>query len=60
LALYVSLECDVAGHFSSNAFDLLHGESTTITFTPDHPSYLKRAQETLVIRDLYSSSHKQS
>jgi beta-mannosidase len=57
LALYVALECDVAGHFSDNAFDLLEGETTTITFTPDAPADLKRAAETLVIRDLYSSSH---
>jgi beta-mannosidase len=57
LALFVSLECDVAGHFSSNAFDLLQGESTTVTFTPDNPLDLKRASETLLIRNLYSSSH---
>jgi beta-mannosidase len=57
LALYVALECDVAGHFSDNAFDLLASESITITFTPDTPSDLKRARDTLVVRDLYSSSH---
>ncbi|NMD09414.1 MAG: hypothetical protein GYA66_15695, partial [Phyllobacteriaceae bacterium] len=57
LALSVALECDVAGHFSDNAFDLLGGESITITFTPDTPSDLARAADTLVVRDLYSSSH---
>jgi beta-mannosidase len=57
LALYVALECDVAGHFSNNAFDLLAGESVLITFTPDNPSDLSRAAKTLVVRDLYSSSH---
>jgi beta-mannosidase len=57
LALYVALECDVAGHFSDNAFDLLADESITITFTPDFLSDLNRARDTLVIRDLYSSSH---
>jgi beta-mannosidase len=57
LALYVALECDVAGHFSDNAFDLFPGETTTITFTPDNPADLIRAKDTLVIRDLYSSSH---
>jgi beta-mannosidase len=57
LALYVALECDVAGHFSDNAFDLLAGESLTITFTPDITADLSRAKDTLVIRDLYSSSH---
>jgi beta-mannosidase len=57
MALYVNAECDVAGHFSDNAFDLLAGETTTITFTPDNPTDLERAKNTLVIRDLYSSSH---
>jgi beta-mannosidase len=57
LALYLALECDVAGHFSNNAFDLLADESVTISFTPDNPSDLSRAAETLVVRDLYSSSH---
>ena len=57
LALYVSAECDVAGHFSDNAFDLLGGEKKTISFTPDIASDLTRARQTLVIRDLYSSSH---
>jgi beta-mannosidase len=57
LALYVSAECDVSGHFSDNAFDLLGGDINTITFTPDAPSDLARALDTLVIRDLYSSSH---
>jgi beta-mannosidase len=57
LALYVALECDVGGHFSDNAVDLLAGESTTITFTPDNPTDLNRAAQSIVIRDLYSSSH---
>jgi beta-mannosidase len=57
LALYVALECDVAGHFSDNAFDLLAGERQTITFIPDSPADLGHAANTLVIRDLYSSSH---
>jgi beta-mannosidase len=57
IALYVSAECDVAGHFSDNAFDLLLGESRVITFTPDNPADLARAKDTLLIRDLYSSSH---
>ena len=57
LALYVALECDVAGHFSDNAYDLLAGESSAITFTPDNPADLQRAKDTLLVRDLYSSSH---
>ena len=58
MALYVTAECDVAGHFSDNAFDLLGGEDVTITFTPDTPSDITKAKDTLVIRDLYSSSHQ--
>ncbi len=57
LALYVALECDVAGHFSDNAFDMLAGETTIITFIADNPADLERAASTLVIRELYSSSH---
>jgi beta-mannosidase len=57
LALYVALECDVAGHFSDNAFDLLAGESSAITFTPDNAADLQRAKDTLLVRDLFSSSH---
>jgi beta-mannosidase len=57
IALYVSAECDVEGHFSDNAFDLLAGENRTIIFTPDNPADLARAKDTLLIRDLYSSSH---
>jgi beta-mannosidase len=57
MALYVMAECDVAGHFSGSVFDLLGGEGKHITFTPDDSSELTRAKDTLVIRDLYSSSH---
>jgi Ig-fold domain len=38
-------------------FDLLPGESRAIVFAPDNPADLARAKDTLVIRDLYSSSH---
>ncbi len=57
LALHVTCECDVAGHFSCNVFDLLPGESRAIIFAPDNPADLARAKDTLLIRDLYSSSH---
>jgi beta-mannosidase len=57
LALHVMCECDVAGHFSSNVFDLLPGEARTIIFTPDNPADLKQAEQLLIVRDLYSSSH---
>jgi beta-mannosidase len=57
LALHVMLECDVSGHFSRNVFDLLKGETQTVIFTPDNPADLKRAKDSLQVRDLYSSSH---
>ncbi len=51
-AYYVSLEADVAGHFSDNAFDLLPGEIKTIEFTAEDPS----SKPTFTIRDLYSAT----
>ncbi|MCV3764371.1 beta-mannosidase [Rhizobium sp. TRM95796] len=50
LALFVMLEADVAGRFSDNAFDLLSGESSTITFTAEDSSATPR----FVVRDLES------
>ncbi len=37
LALFVMIECDVAGRYSDNAFDLAAGESRVVTFTPAAP-----------------------
>ena len=51
-AYYVSLEADVAGHFSDNAFDLLPGETRTIQFTADDAS----AKPNFTLRDLYSAT----
>ncbi len=51
-AYYVSLEADVPGHFSDNAFDLLPGESKTISFKPDN----KSAKPNFTVRDLYSAT----
>ena len=55
-ALYVMAETNVAGRFSGNVFDLLPGETVTLTFTPDNPQDLSRAAASLMVRDLYSSS----
>lgn len=55
-AFYVMAETAVAGRYSDNVFDLLAGETASITFTPDDPAELPRAASTLVVRDLYSSS----
>jgi beta-mannosidase len=57
MALFVTLECDVAGRFSTNIFDLLPGETQTALFTPENPEHLQRAKDSLIIRDLYSSYH---
>jgi beta-mannosidase len=57
LALYVMLECSAKGLFSDNVFDLLPGETLRVQFKPEQPSELAAAQASLVVRDLYSSSH---
>ncbi len=57
LALYVMAETDVEGGFSDNVVDILPGETATLVFTPDDPARLDEAWQSLVIRDLYSSSH---
>jgi hypothetical protein len=53
------VETDVPGSFSDNVIDILPGETTTLTFTPDDPSRIDEAMKCLVIRDLHSSSHTQ-
>ncbi len=57
LALQVMLETSVHGRFSDNVFDLLPGEKRVVTFAPTDPADAALAAETLVLRDLYSSSH---
>nr|WP_244658726.1 glycoside hydrolase family 2 protein [Ciceribacter thiooxidans] len=37
LALFVMIECDIAGRYSDNAFDLAAGESRVVTFAPAAP-----------------------
>jgi beta-mannosidase len=51
-AYYVSVEADVAGHFSDSAFDLLPGETKTIEFFAEDAS----ANPNFIIRDLYSAT----
>jgi beta-mannosidase len=50
LGLYVMLEADCAGQFSDNAFDMLAGESRTITFAPAAAGAVPR----FVQRDLFA------
>jgi beta-mannosidase len=57
LALFVALECDVPGTYSDNYFDLLAGESRSIVFTPEDAAHVQRARDTLILHDLYSSTH---
>jgi hypothetical protein len=38
-ALYVTLEADIPGYFSANAFHLLPGEEKTVTFTKKESSH---------------------
>jgi len=52
LALFVSLESDVPGRFSDNAFSLFPGHPATITFTPQTPGQSPR----FTLRDLYGAT----
>ena len=52
LSLFTALEADTPGRFSDNAFDMLPGETRTITFTPTDPS----ATPTFTLRDLHSAT----
>ncbi|UWR00048.1 glycoside hydrolase family 2 protein [Rhodobacteraceae bacterium S2214] len=52
LSLFTSLEADTQGRFSDNAFDMLPGESRTITFTPSDASQTP----TFTLRDLHSAT----
>jgi beta-mannosidase len=51
-AYYVSVEADVPGHFSDNAFDLLPGEPKTIYFAPTQSG----AAPKFIVRDLFSAT----
>ena len=53
-AFHVLVEAEPAGHFSDNAFDILPGETVSLTFTPDDPSASVDAAA-FVVRDLHSS-----
>jgi beta-mannosidase len=57
LSLFTTAETGVDGNYSDNVLDLLPGEKATIIFTPTSAADLKAAQNNLVIRNLYSSSH---
>jgi beta-mannosidase len=51
-AYYVSVEADVPGHFSDNAFDLLPGEPKSINFTPAQSGVTPK----FIVRDLFSAT----
>ena len=53
-AFHVVIEATAGGHFSDNAFDILPGETSTITFTPDDPATAVDVAA-FVVRDLHSS-----
>jgi beta-mannosidase len=52
LALFVTVEADVPGRFSGNAFTLFPDYPATITFNPDDPD----ATPTFRLRDLHSAT----
>ncbi len=51
LALFVTVETDIAGRFSDNGFDMLAGDKRTITFVPKVPTTIA---PTFLLRDLFS------
>ena len=53
LALFVALESDQPGRFSTNAVTLFPGHPATITFTPAHPGTAPR----FTLRDLQSATY---
>ena len=57
-AYFVALECDEPGHFSKSAFDLLPNEARTVRFTPHDKGGAQRAAVSLIVRNLYSSTHR--
>ena len=63
LALFVTLEANVAGRFSDNCITVTPARGAEITFTPakvaakPSKNITKQAETGLTLRDLYSSSH---
>ncbi|RYG90797.1 glycoside hydrolase family 2 protein [Loktanella sp. IMCC34160] len=55
LALFVTVEADVPGRFSTNAFTLFPGHPAVVTFTPDDPDAIARFS----LRDLHSATMAQ-
>ena len=53
LALFVSLEADVPGRFSINAFTVFPGHPAIVTFTPAAPG----ATPNFTLRDLHSATY---
>lgn len=53
LGLFVSLEADIAGRFSDNAFTLLSGMSRVVTFTPEQAGDVPQ----FTLRDLHSATY---
>jgi beta-mannosidase len=57
-AYFVTLETGEVGHFSDSAFDLIPGEAKAIRFTPATKGAEKAAAASLIVRNLYSSTHQ--
>lgn len=55
-AYFVALQCDVPGHFSDAAFDLIPVAPRTVLFRPDRFTDLEAAAQSLTVRDLFSAT----
>ena len=56
-AYFVALESNEPGHFDDSAFDLLADEPKVVRFTGQSKDAAIRAAASLIIRNLYSSTH---
>ena len=52
LSLFATLEADISGRFSNNAFAVFPGHPAVITFMPDDP----QAAAKFTLRDLYRAT----
>lgn len=58
LALYVTLECNLEGRFSDNAFMVLPNDNRSVTFKPAIAEGVEAVSPVFTLRDLYSATCK--
>ncbi|MCJ8325392.1 MAG: glycoside hydrolase family 2 protein [Rhizobiales bacterium] len=61
LALFVTVEADVAGRYSDNCFMMTKNDECELVFTPKDGTTLaalRAAEKSIVVRDLYTSTYE--